>query len=67
VFYEDNMMATLNNDRSKQNLAQINENNSTCYRGNNEHLCHTLDSALKEIAVTEQNKDASFGFVLGYN
>lgn len=60
-------MATINNEKSKQDLAQINKNHSSCYRGNNEYLSHTLDCALKERSVSERNKDTTFGFVLGYN
>lgn len=60
-------MAAINNDKSNHTLADNNENHHSSYRGNNEDLSNTIDCALKELSTAECGKDASFGFVLGYN
>lgn len=67
LFDEEKIMATINDFKNTKELAQYHESLRANCRGDNQQLVDTLSYALQSSTKNDQQKDASFGFVLGYN
>ncbi len=60
-------MATINDFKNTKELTQYHESLRMHCRGDNHQLAETLSYALQSAEKNDNQQDASFGFVLGYN
>jgi hypothetical protein len=67
IFEEEKIMATINDFKNTQELTRYHESLRMHCRGDNNQLTETLSYALQSAAKNDNQQDASFGFVLGYN
>lgn len=67
IFYEEKIMASINDFKNTKELTQYHESMRMNCRGDNHQLVETLNYAQQHPLKNDNQADASFGFVLGYN